>query len=307
MAAQRRRSVTVVHAMDTILQNLLGITLVLFMVGSLLEVGLKLRIREAIAALHNVQFVTLSLVWAFGLCPMLALLLSRIVPLSEPYATGLILLGMTPCAPFFPTFAEKANADFGYVAAFVILASIGTIIFVPVATPILLPGFKADVWTIARPLVLYIAVPLVVGLLIRIGSEALADRVHPLVKKITVIVTLLMLALVLWIYGAEFLQAVGTFAIGIQLLFYLMVAGCSYVLAYGLPHSQKSVIALGICTRNIGAAFAPAIAVPGLDKRVIVMITLAVPITLGCAALVARVLARYAAKSSGSIVDPLAR
>ncbi len=293
--------------MDTILQNLLGITLVFFMVGSLLEVGLKLRIREAIAALHNVQFVTLSLVWAFGLCPVLALLLSRIVPLSEPYAIGLILLGMTPCAPFFPTFAEKAHADFGYVAAFVILAAVGTVIFMPIATPILLPGFKADAWTIARPLVLYIALPLAVGLLVRIGREALADRVHPLVRKVTVIVTLLMLALVLWIYGAEFLQAVGTFAIGTQLLFYLMVAGCSYVLAYGLPHSQRCVIALGICTRNIGAAFAPVIAVPGLDKRVVVMVALAVPITLGCAALVARVLARYTAKSSGSVVDPLAR
>lgn len=293
--------------MNAILQNLLSITLVIFMVGSLLEVGLKLEIRAAIAALHNVQFVTLSLIWAFGLCPMLALLLSRLVPLSEPYAIGLILLGMTPCAPFFPTFAQKAHADFGYVAAFVILAAVGTVIFMPLATPILLPGFKADAWTIARPLVLYIALPLAVGLLVRIGREALAERVHPLVRKVTVIVTLLMLALVLWIYGADFLLAVGTFAIGTQLLFYLMVAGCSYVLAYGLPHSQKSVIAMGICTRNIGAAFAPVIAVPGIDKRVVVMVALAVPITLGCAALVARVLARYAAKSSASIVDPLAR
>src|SRR4051794_23968836 len=74
------------NAMDTILQNLLGITLVAPLVGSLFEVGLKLRLREAIAALHNVQFVTLSLLWAFVLCPMLALLLSQVVPLSEPYA-----------------------------------------------------------------------------------------------------------------------------------------------------------------------------------------------------------------------------
>jgi BASS family bile acid:Na+ symporter len=74
--------------MDTLLQNLLGITLVGFMVGSLLEVGLKLRIREAIAALHNVRFVTRSLLWAFALCPMLALLLSRVVPLAESYAIG---------------------------------------------------------------------------------------------------------------------------------------------------------------------------------------------------------------------------
>src|SRR5689334_19089153 len=121
--------------MDTILQNLLGISLIVFMVGSLLEVGLKLKFGAAIAALHNAEFVTLSLIWCFGLCPLLALLLSHVVPLAEPYAIGLVLLGMTPCAPFFPMFAEKAGSDFSYVAAFMILAVLGTVIFMPLATP----------------------------------------------------------------------------------------------------------------------------------------------------------------------------
>jgi BASS family bile acid:Na+ symporter len=293
--------------MAAILQNLLGITLVAFMVGSLLEVGLKLRIREAIAALHNVQFVTLSLLWSFALCPMLALLLSRVIPLSEPYAIGLVLLGMTPCAPFFPMFAEKAGGDFGYIAAFMMLAVIGTIIFMPVATPILLPGFEADIWSIARPLLLYIAAPLVAGLLIRMVREVFADRVYPLVGKVTGIVTIVMLALVLLIYGKEFLAAIGTFAIGVQVLFYALAAGCSYVLGFGLPHGQRSVLALGVCTRNIGAAFAPVVAVPGLDRRVIVMITLAAPLTLGCAALAAWLLGRGAANSGSETDPPLAR
>jgi BASS family bile acid:Na+ symporter len=292
--------------MATILQNLLSISLILFMVGSLLEVGLRLRIREAISALHNVRFVILSLLWAFVLCPMLAVLLSRVIPLAEPYAIGLVLLGMTPCAPFFPMFAEKAGGDFGYIAAFMMLAVIGTIIFMPVATPILLPGFKADAWSIARPLLLYIAAPLVIGLLIRIVREAFADRAYPLVGKITGIATTMMLALVLLIYGKEFLAAIGTFAIGVQVLFYALAAGCAYVLAFGLPHAQRSALAVGICTRNIGAALAPVIAVPGLDRRVIVMVTLAAPLTLGCAALAAWILRRGAAKS-GSATDPLLR
>jgi BASS family bile acid:Na+ symporter len=289
--------------MANFLQNLLGVTLVAFMVASLLEVGLKLEIREALAALRNLQFVTLSLLWAFALGPMLALLLSRVVPLSEPYAIGLILLGMTPCAPFTPMFAEKANGDFGYMAAFMILAAVGTVVVMPVATPILLPGFAADAWTIARPLVLYVAMPLAAGLLIRLVSETFVDRINPLVRKTVLFVTLLMLALVLWIYGAEFLETIGTFAIGTQLLFYALAAGCSYGLAFGLPNSQRSVIALGICTRNIGAALAPAVAVPGLDRRIIVMVTLAAPVTLGCAALFSLILARLPAKSDGSAID----
>jgi len=274
------------------------------MIGSLFEVGLKLRIREAVVALRNAQFVTLSLLWAFVLCPMLSLLLSRVIPLPEPYAIGLVLLGMAPCAPFFPMFAERAGGDFGYVAAFMMLAAIGTVILMPVATPILLPGFKADFLVIARPLVLYIAVPLVLGLLIRIGAETLADRAHPVVRRITAIVTVLMLALVLLVYGAEFVAAIGTCAIGTQLLFYALAAGGSYALAYGLPHAQRSAIALGVCTRNIGAAFAPIIAVPGIDRRVIVMVTLAAPLTLACAALFSWILARFPS-GHGSVADAM--
>lgn len=280
--------------MTTTLQNLLGISLVAFMVGSLLEVGLKLSFRQAVAALCNAQFVALSLLWAFGLCPVLALLLSRVIPLSEPYAIGLILLGMAPCAPFLPMIAERGGGDFGHTAAFMILATIGTVIFMPLATPVLLPGLAADVWMIARPLVLYIAVPLVIGLLIHVVAQDFADRAQPIVNRITAIITVLMLALVLVIYGVEFLDAIGTLAIGVQILFYVLAAGCSYTLAYRLPHAQRSVIALGVCTRNIGAAFAPAIAVPDLDRRVIVMVTLAAPLTLGCAALMAWIFARFA-------------
>ncbi len=278
--------------MTTILQNLLGITLVAFMVGSLLEVGLKLRFRQAVAALRNLHFVTLSLLWAFGLCPMLALLLSRVIPLSEPYAIGLVLLGMAPCAPFLPMFAERAGGDFGHIAAFMVLAAIGTVIFMPLATPVLLPGFAADAWMIARPLALYIAAPLVVGMAIRSVAQDFADRSQPIVKKVTAIITVLMLALVLLIYGADFLAAIGAFAIGAQVLLYMLSAGGSYILAYRLPHAQRSVIALGVCTRNIGAAFAPVVAVPNLDRRAIVMVTLAAPLTLGCAALMAWVFAR---------------
>src|SRR5437763_3417497 len=87
-------------------QMLLGVTLVMFMVGSLFEVGLRLNVTEAFAAIRNVRFVCLSILWAFFLCPALAVLLTRIIPLTEPYATGLILLSMTPCAPFFPTVAQ---------------------------------------------------------------------------------------------------------------------------------------------------------------------------------------------------------
>jgi BASS family bile acid:Na+ symporter len=230
--------------------SLLAVTLIVFMVSSLLGVGLNLNLKEAFAALRDVRFVVLTLLCAFALCPALAFILAQIIPLPEPYAIGLIFLGMAPCAPFFPRVAEKVGGDVSYVAAFVLLTAAGTVIFMPLATPYLVPGFKADAWAIARPLVFYIIAPLAIGVLVRSLAKTVADRVLPTVKNVAVIVTVIMLALVLWIYEPDFVRTVGSFAVATQLLFYAIVACCSYGLAFGLPRSQKkcsqSVYALAI-------------------------------------------------------------
>ena len=108
--------------MDAILQEIMGITIVIFMVGNLLEVGLRLQVAEALAALRNVRFVVISLVWCFVLGPALAVLLTRLIPLAEPYALGLILLGMVPCSPAIPLMMRKSGGSLAYMSAFMLLA-----------------------------------------------------------------------------------------------------------------------------------------------------------------------------------------
>jgi bile acid:Na+ symporter, BASS family len=283
--------------LDSILQTLLVITLIVFMVGSLLEVGLTLRLSDVGTAMGHVRFLALSLLCAFVLGPALAFLLTRIIPLAEPYAIGLLFLGMTPCAPFLPILARRAGGDLAYVAAFMLLASAGTVVCMPLMTPVLVKGFTASAWTIAQPLVLYIATPLAVGAIIRIFAEPFAEKAHPIVKRVTGIDTVIMLGLILWIYQTEFISAIGTYAIGTQLLFYLLVTAAAYGLGSGLRHSQKSVLALGVCTRNIGAAFAPLISAAGTDQRAIAMVAVAVPISVLCGFGAAYLLARRAPKA----------
>jgi bile acid:Na+ symporter, BASS family len=72
--------------------------------------GLKIRVNRALDALSYRRFLGLSILWAFVLCPALALLLTTIFPLAEPYAVGLLFLGMAPCAPFLPAVAAKNDA-----------------------------------------------------------------------------------------------------------------------------------------------------------------------------------------------------
>jgi BASS family bile acid:Na+ symporter len=280
------------------LEPLLKMSVVLFMVGNLLAMGLVLKIQEALAGLRNPRFVILSVLTGFVLCPGLAWLLTQIIPLAPPYAAGMILLGMTPCAPFLPIMVERARGDMGYTAAFMLLASLATVFFMPLAVPMMVEGLTANAWTIAKPLLLVILFPLAIGLAIQKTSPGFAAKLHPPIKKTTGLITIVMLILCVMVYGKGFLNALGAYAIGTQILFYILATGVTFGMCVGLPEEQKSVLALGICTRNLGAAFAPLFSVAAVDERAIIMVALGVPLQTIAAVLTAHWLGR---RSSGSI------
>jgi bile acid:Na+ symporter, BASS family len=285
--------------MPAFLDIALNVTLITFMVGSLLEMGLKLKLIEAAKALRDLRFLGWSLVWCFVFSPALALVLTRIIPLEPPFALGMILLGLAPCAPFLPKVAETAGGSLPYVAAFMLLAFGGTVILMPLAVPVLATGFFADAWTIAKPLLFFIVAPFVIGIAVRAAAEDFAELAHPIVKMATNVDIIALLGVALVMYGRDMLSAIGTYAIGTQAVYYGICAVAAYGLGFGLPHGQKSVIALGLATRNVGAALAPLLAVPGTDKRAIVMCILATFVTIAAGFGGARVLARFAPPAPG--------
>src|SRR5512147_621371 len=191
------------------LQTLMNVTIVIFMVGNLLEVGLRLNVAEALAALRNVRFLVTSLLWCFVLGPVLAVLLTKIVPLAGPYALGLVLLGMAPCSPAIPVMMRKSGGSLAYMSAFMLMAYAGTVVLMPFMVPWLAEGFTADPWTIAKPLLFFIVIPLVIGAAIRRTAETAAERAAPIVKKVTGLNTLILCAVLLWVYRGEIIGAIG--------------------------------------------------------------------------------------------------
>ena len=280
--------------MTEALQQTLNVTIMVFMVGSLAEVGLKLKLEEAVTALRNIRFLTWTLVWSFVLCPIFALLLAKAFQLSEPYALGMILLGTAPCAPFLPMMAERAHGDVAYVAAFMAVTAVGTVIFMPFAAPLLAKGFVANPQTIAKPLIFFIAAPLIAGAVIRRAAESYAQALHPIVRRVTGANNIIMLAIAIFLYWPDFVSVAGEYAIAAQIVFFAGVMAAAYFLSFGLSHGQKVVLALGASTRNVGAVLAPMMAIPGIDRRAITMALLAVFIAIVMAAIGARVLSRFA-------------
>ena len=137
---------------------------------------------------------------------------------------------------------------------------------------------------------------------IRRASASIAAKLQPAVKKTTGLATIIMLGLCLVMYGKGFVGAIGTYAIGTQILFFSLVTAGSYGLSFGLPQAQKSVLSLGMATRNIGAALAPLFAVADADQRAIVMVALGVPMQTIFSLLAARWFSRRASVGKGEEV-----
>jgi bile acid:Na+ symporter, BASS family len=287
--------------MTELLPILLKITVVIFMVGNLLELGLRIDLQKAMAGLRDVRFVSYSLLWAFVICPALAYLLGVLLPLTEPYAMGLLLLGLAPCAPLLPGMVDKARGDVNYAASFMLLASAGTVVYMPIAVPLLVKGLSVSAWTVAKPMLFLVMIPLLVGIAVQNWRPSTATVLQPYVKKVTAVDTLLMLLVVGVMYAKGFADAIGTWAILAQVLFYTLTIVGSYALAFGVPPRRKSVLTLGLSTRNCGAALAPLLVTPDVAPEATVMVTLGIPMMVLFSVIAARVFAGRAGPADAAL------
>ncbi|MBX4908800.1 MULTISPECIES: bile acid:sodium symporter [Rhizobium] len=277
-----------------LLRYTLQVALISFMLGSLADVGLKLDVRDASTALHDKEFVVPSVLSGFVLGPILAIVIARLLALPEPYAIGLLLLGLAPCAPFMPMLSDVAKGDPAYTAAFILIAALGTILLMPIALPVVAPGLHAGVGVIARPLLLLILAPFGIGIAVRQLSNRWADRCDPIIRKLVAFSTIVLLSVAFLQNWDHILSAIGTWAIAAQFIYYCALALGSYAVSFRLPREKRGVVTLGVCTRNVGAALAPLSAVANADPRSSTMCILAAFITLAVGFAVAKILARLA-------------
>ena len=142
---------------------LLKVTLVIFMVGNLLDLGLRLDLKVALKGFRDVRFIALTVLWGFVLCPALGYLLAKVIPLPPPVAMGLILITLGPGGPMLPLMVDKARGDLNFTATFTLLTTLGTVVFLPIMVPLLVQGLTVTTWMVAKPMLLFILLPMVMG------------------------------------------------------------------------------------------------------------------------------------------------
>ena len=131
-------------------QNAFSIVAVFYSVANLGSMGLELNLRETIKSLRSVRVLGLTLGWSWVVGPAFAVLLTKILPMAEPYATGLLIFSLAPTAPALPLFIRKARADMSLAAAIMPLAVVSTVILMPLLAPLLIPGLTLSSWAIGE-------------------------------------------------------------------------------------------------------------------------------------------------------------
>jgi len=255
-----------------------NITVVVFTVANLMAGGLECDLKQALKWVRSPRLVVPTLFWGWVAGPALAWLLIRGLPLSEGHAAGLMLTSLAPIAPFLPLAASRARGDMTFTGAYILLGTILTVVLMPVMAPLLIQGLTLSAWPLAKPLIVLVLIPLLVGVALRFYQPAVALAIFPWVKKTGGIFLLLCLATTLWIYGMEMLSTVGSFATAAWVVFMVVMAVLPYVIGFGLEQSQRSAMAIGMSSRNISAGFVAFFGITNPPDGMFLMVLLVVPI-----------------------------
>jgi BASS family bile acid:Na+ symporter len=239
--------------MTEIMETLASLSLLVFVIGSMASMGLSLKINQILAPLKNVRLVVLALVANFILVPLVAWVITLILPLDEPLEIGLILLATAAGAPFLPKLAEVAKGNIAFSVGLMVLLMIVTILYLPIVLPLLLGGVEVSPWDIARSLIVMMLIPLAVGLFINARYEETAAKIQPTFGQASNLAILILTVLGLVLNFESMIDLVGSWGILAGILFILAAVVIGYLLG-GSDSKIRSVMGLGTGQRNISAA-----------------------------------------------------
>ncbi len=124
---------------------------------------------------------------------------------------------------------------------------------------------------LAKPLIITVLIPLLIGAVIKTYAEKMADTVFKPVKLLANLSTALTILFCFLLYSQQMIDTAGSFALLSMTIFMVVMALATYKFGFGLKQNERSVMSLGMGTRNIAAVFAGVLAIPNGDPRLMAM------------------------------------
>lgn len=254
------------------LQAIAVLSGVLFVVASMLAMGLSLTIPQIVEPLRNGRLVLLALLANFVLVPLLAYLVMLVIPLEQPLQVGLIILATAAGAPFLPKLVQGAKGNVAFGVGLMVLLMVVTIVYMPLVLPLLLQGVEINAGDIAKSLIVLMLIPLGIGLMVRANWSDAAAHWQPVMNKISSLAILILLVVGLGLNVSNIIRLISTGGILALLLFIVGSLAIGYLLG-GRDAGTRSVMGLGTAQRNVSAALVVAAQnFAGTDTLVLVLV-----------------------------------
>ena len=219
------------------------------------------------------QLTVMMLISTFIVVPAILIGLASLLPFANQVKMAVIVLAICGGAPFVPWLVSLAKGNVGYSAAATTLLLLATFVVLPLALPPLQSalGTGADVtaWKVAWPLLVFMLLPFLFGVLIRSRSMSLTMALGSWLGPVSI--TFLTAHIVLFIAYSwtSFVSIAGYGQMAFALAFPLvgMLVGVllspPYVLRVGPAQDghrgSKIVSAVAVAQQNTGAVICCAI------------------------------------------------
>ena len=229
------------------------ISALVFVVSSMLAMGLSLTVPQIVAPLKDIRLVVLALGVNFVAVPLLAWGIQGVMNLDQDIYTGLILMATAAGAPFLPKLAQVAKGNVAFSVGLMVLLMVVTVVYMPLVLPLMLSGVTVSAWDIARSLIFLMLLPLGIGLVMKARWSGTADELQPLMSSASSIAILLLLVGAIILQWDSIISLIGTGGILAILIFLLVSLGLGYFTG-GSDLGTRSVMGLGTAQRNLSAA-----------------------------------------------------
>lgn len=226
-----------------------------FVVSNMLALGMELTVRQTVEPLRDLPLTAKALVANFVLVPLTAYVLVRVLHLEHGFALGLILLACSAGDPFVTKLSQSAKGDTAYSLAVMAMLSVVTVVYMPTVLPLLLPGIKVDPVAIAKPLIILIILPLVIGFIVRAKAPSRAERWAPPLDRLASILIYAAVALFAVVHFSDIAAAFGMHAILAAIV--LVATALVYGYALGGPNQRhRGDLAVNTAWRGVSAGLA---------------------------------------------------
>ena len=253
------------------LQLLLKGFIVVFVVSSMLSIGLAARGAEIVAPLRRPVWVLRALVANFVLAPAVALAITAVLPLDAGYALGLLLLGFAAGSPLLPKLAETGRTDVASATAQMVLLMAASVVIMPLALPLFVKGLQVNPWRIAAPLVVLMLAPLVLGMAGQRFAPVAGAKVLPAVTRTSNIGFVAVVILICGTNLTALTGVLGSGAIGAAIVFVVLLFAGAWALAEPKP-AERRLLGYATAGRNVGAALVTAGASAAEPKAAVMLI-----------------------------------